>query len=48
MMMSLSIEWVHPERGGKSLNGSQDYYYAFARYEQAADFSKKTTGAESL
>jgi putative acetyltransferase len=39
--------WLHPERGAKPLNGSNDYYVAFAQYEHAEEFSKKTSGAET-
>jgi len=38
--------WLHPERGATPLNGSNDYYYAFAEYERAEAFSRTTTGAE--
>jgi len=31
--------WINPPEG-------DDYYQAFARYEEAVEFSKKTTGAE--
>jgi len=38
--------WCHPERGAKDLHEGNDYYYAFATYVEARDFSAKTTGAE--
>jgi hypothetical protein len=38
--------WLHPERGAAPLNGSNDYFVAFAQYEPAEEFSKKTAGAE--
>ena len=39
--------WLHPERGAEPLNGSNDYFVAFAQYEPAEEFSKKTSGAET-
>jgi len=38
--------WLHPERGATPLNGTNDYFFAFAQYEPAEEFSKKTSGAE--
>lgn len=38
--------WVHPERGAEDLFEGEDYYYYFATYEEALDFSEKTKGAE--
>ena len=38
--------WLHPENGAEPLNGSNDYFVAFAQYELAEEFSKKTSGAE--
>jgi hypothetical protein len=38
--------WLHPENGAEHLNGDNDYFVAFAQYELAEDFSKKTPGAE--
>jgi len=32
--------WIHPKGGG------DDYYRAFASYERALDFSRRTSGAE--
>jgi putative acetyltransferase len=36
--------WCHPEHGAPEDNG--DYYYAFAFYEAALEFSRETEGAE--
>ena len=38
--------WLHPEKGAEPLNGTHDYFVAFAQYEQAEAFSKKAPGAE--
>ena len=38
--------WCHPERGARDRAYGSDYYYAFASYEQALDFSTQTAGAE--
>jgi hypothetical protein len=38
--------WMHPENGSPALNGTKDYVAAFAQYEAADAFSKKTKGAE--
>jgi len=38
--------WCHPERGAPDLENGSDYYYAFARYEEALEFSRQTKGAE--
>jgi hypothetical protein len=38
--------WLHPEKGAEPLNGTEDYFVAFAQYEAASAFSKKTAGAE--
>lgn len=38
--------WLHPEEGADPLNGDKDYFVAFAQYERADAFSKKTPGAE--
>jgi hypothetical protein len=38
--------WFHPERGAEPLNGTEDYYVAFAQYERAAEISKSKKGAE--
>jgi hypothetical protein len=38
--------WLHPEKGAEHLNGTHDYFVAFAQYEPAEAFSTKTPGAE--
>src|SRR5215813_8438462 len=38
--------WCHPERGAADLYDGDDYFYAFATFAEAADFSSTTTGAE--
>jgi hypothetical protein len=38
--------WVHPDKGAERLNGDKDYCLAFAQYEPAEAFSKKTPGSE--
>ena len=38
--------WLHPDNGAEHLNGDKDYYLAFAQYEPAEAFSKKTPGSE--
>jgi hypothetical protein len=38
--------WCHPERGAEDLDDGSDYYYPFATYDEALDFSRATTGAE--
>jgi hypothetical protein len=38
--------WLHPENGAKPLNGSKDYFVAFAQYEAAEGFFKSAPGAE--
>jgi putative acetyltransferase len=38
--------WFHPEKGAKPLNGSQDYFVAFAQYEPAQTLSETAPGAE--
>ncbi len=39
--------WLHPDKGAEPVNGSNDYFVAFAQYERAKDFSQKTSGAEA-
>lgn len=39
--------WVHPELGGPDEFDGEDYFYAFATHEEAAEFSSKTPGAEA-
>ena len=38
--------WLHPEKGADPLNGTHDYFVAFAQYEPAETFSQKAGGAE--
>ena len=38
--------WCHLENGSDDLENGDDYFYAFAKYEAALSFSKKTNGAE--
>ena len=38
--------WCHPERGARDEADGSDYYHAFASYEDAADFTRRTRGAE--
>ena len=38
--------WLHPENGATPLNGRNDYFVAFAQYEVAEAFSKRTSGSE--
>jgi len=38
--------WCHPERGAPDLDEGNDYYYAFASYQEALDFASETQGAE--
>lgn len=38
--------WCHPERGAPDLEKGNDYYYPFATYSEARDFSAGTKGAE--
>jgi hypothetical protein len=38
--------WLHPEHGARRLAGEADYYAAFARYENALEYSRDTSGAE--
>jgi|SRR5689334_1842459 len=39
--------WLHPDKGAQPLNGDKDYFVAFAQYEPAEAFSRKTPGAEA-
>jgi putative acetyltransferase len=39
--------WCHPERGAPDLEDGDDYYYAFATYAEALEFSEQTVGAEA-
>ena len=38
--------WCHPERGAPDEADGDDYYYAFATYEEAAALAAATEGAE--
>lgn len=38
--------WLNPENGAAPVNGTTDYFVAFAEYEVAEAFAKNTTGAE--
>ena len=38
--------WLHPEDGAAKKNGGSVYFLAFAEYEKALDFSRRTKGAE--
>jgi hypothetical protein len=38
--------WCHPERGAPDEADGSDYYYPFASYEEAAEFSARTEGAD--
>ena len=38
--------WCHPERGAQDEAEGSDYYYPFASYSEALEFSRRTEGAE--
>ena len=38
--------WCHPEPGAADTSDGSDYYYAFATYDEALEFSSQTEGAE--
>jgi len=38
--------WCHPERGAPDEEDGSDYFRAFAAYEDALEFSRRTEGAE--
>jgi putative acetyltransferase len=38
--------WCHPERGAPDESDGDDYYYAFATFDEALAFSQQTEGAE--
>lgn len=38
--------WCHPERGAPDEGDGSDYFWAFATYEEALEFSQATPGAE--
>lgn len=39
--------WVHPHAGGEDLHDGDDYYYAFATFEEAEACTQDTPGAEN-
>ena len=39
--------WCYPECGAEDLADGSDYYYAFASYPKALEFSRRTKGAEA-
>jgi len=38
--------WCHPERGAHDKEEGNDYYYAFATYDEALEFAKSNQGTE--
>lgn len=38
--------WCHPERGAPDEANGDDYFYAFASFDDALSFSERTKGAE--
>ena len=38
--------WMHPERGAPDECDGNDYFYVFATYEEAMQFSESSVGAE--
>ncbi len=38
--------WCHPERGAPDLEDGSDYFYTFATYREALEFSEFTKGAD--
>jgi hypothetical protein len=38
--------WCHPERGAPDVSDGSDYYYSFATYQEALDFSQDNQGTE--
>jgi hypothetical protein len=38
--------WCYPRSGAEDLCEGSDYYYAFSSYEEAAEFSASTVGAQ--
>src|SRR5262249_31149043 len=38
--------WCHPELGAPDLSEGSDYYYPFATYQEALEFSQSHAGAE--
>jgi hypothetical protein len=39
--------WCHPEDGAPDTENGDDYYYVFATYEEALEFSDNNEGCES-
>lgn len=39
--------WCHPERGAEDLADGGDYFYAFASYPEALEFSEQNEGSEA-
>lgn len=39
--------WCNPEQGAEDLANGDDYYYAFSSYQEAAQYSEATPGAET-
>ncbi|AWI26832.1 GCN5 family acetyltransferase [Flavobacterium pallidum] len=39
--------WCHSENGAEDFYDGDDYYYSFATFEEAEQFSQSTNGAES-
>jgi hypothetical protein len=39
--------WCHPHDGAPDTENGEDYYYVFETYEEAEEFSLKSTGAEA-
>ena len=38
--------WCHPHDGAPDTEDGNDYYFVFATYEQALDYSKSNVGCE--
>ena len=38
--------WCCPSKGAEDVEDGSDYYYAFANYAEALEYSKQTTGAD--
>jgi len=38
--------WCHPERGAEDADDGSDYFYAFATFDEASEFSRATKGAD--
>lgn len=39
--------WCHPEQGAPDVEDGSDYYYAFVSFEEAAEFTAQTPGADA-